>query len=278
MVVAGLKAALIGCGAIGTVLARAIDEGEAGKVQLAWLYDLRRERSKALSEKLRSKPKVAESFCEIRDDMSVDLVIEAASQGAVAQYAIDVLKSGKDLMVMSVGAFADEELLRNVFETAERVGRKIYVPSGAIFGIDGVKAAKLGDIEQIILTTRKPPSSLAYSQYVQERGLNLTDLQEPLVVFEGPAREAVRAFPESVNVAATLSLAGIGFDKTRVRIIADPSLKLNVHEIRVKGSAGELIAEARNVPSPDNPKTSYLAALSAIQMLRNLTETVRIGT
>ncbi|MEM2908099.1 MAG: aspartate dehydrogenase [Candidatus Hadarchaeales archaeon] len=278
MVVAGLKAALIGCGAIGTVLARAIDEGEAGKVQLAWLYDLRLERSKALSEKLRSKPKVAESFCEIRDDMSVDLVIEAASQGAVAQYAIDVLKSGKDLMVMSVGAFADEELLRSVFETAERAGRKIYVPSGAIFGIDGVKAAKLGGIEEIILTTRKPPSSLTYSQYVKERGLDLTDLQEPLVVFDGPAREAVRAFPESVNVAATLSLAGIGFDKTRVRIIADPSLKLNVHEIKVRGSAGELIAKARNVPSPDNPKTSYLAALSAVRMLRNLTETVRMGT
>lgn len=278
MVVAGLKAALIGCGAIGTVLARAIDEGEAGKVQLAWLYDLRLERSKALSEKLRSKPKVAESFCEIRDDMSVDLVIEAASQGAVAQYAIDVLKSGKDLMVMSVGAFADEELLRSVFEIAERAGRKIYVPSGAIFGIDGVKAAKLGGIEEIILTTRKPPSSLTYSQYVKKRGLDLTDLQEPLVVFDGPAREAVRAFPESVNVAATLSLAGIGFDKTRVRIIADPSLKLNVHEIKVRGSAGELIAKARNVPSPDNPKTSYLAALSAVRMLRNLTETVRMGT
>lgn len=278
MAVAGLKAALIGCGAIGTVLARAIDEGEAGMVQLIWLYDLRRERSEMLSEKLRSRPRVAKSFSEIRDDVSVELVIEAASQGAVAQYAIDVLKSGKDLMVMSVGAFADEELLRRVFETAERAGRRIYVPSGAISGIDGVKAAKLGGIEEVILTTRKPPSSLMYSQYVRERGLNLADLQGPLVVFEGPAREAVKVFPESVNVAATLSLAGIGFDKTRVRIIADPSLKLNVHEIRVRGSAGELIAEARNVPSPDNPRTSYLAALSAVRMLRNITETVRVGT
>jgi aspartate dehydrogenase len=278
MLSADLKVALIGCGAIGTVIARAIDGGEAGRAQLSWLYDLRLERSEVLSKKLRSRPRVAKSFTEIRDDRSLDLVIEAASQGAVAQYAIDVLDSGKDLMVMSVGAFADEELLRNILVTAERTGRRIYVPSGAIFGIDGVKAAKLGGIKEAILTTRKPPSSLIYSQYVRERNLNLADLQEPLIVFEGPAREAVKVFPESVNVAATLSLAGIGFDKTRVRIIADPSLNLNVHEIRVRGSAGELIAEARNVPSPDNPKTSYLAALSAVRMLRNLTETVRIGT
>jgi len=273
-----LKVALIGCGSIGTTLAKAIDAGKAGDVKLVWLYDLKPEKSRALAKKLRSNPKIAKGVAEIYADKAADLVIEAASQKAVTQYALDVLKSGKDLMVMSVGAFGDEKLLRSVRRASERSGRKVYVPSGAILGIDGVKAAMLGEIEEAVLTTRKPPAALAYSAYLQERGTNLVGLKKPLVVFEGTAREAVRAFPESINVAATLSLAGIGLDKTRVRIIADPSLDRNVHEIRVRGEAGEFTTEARNVPSPENPRTSYLAALSAIRALCNLTETIRIGT
>jgi len=273
-----LKVALIGCGSIGTTLAKAIDAGKAGEVKLVWLYDLKPEKSRALAKKLRSKPKIAKGVAEIYADKATDLVIEAASQKAVAQYAPDVLKSGKDLMVMSVGAFGDEKLLRSVRRASERSGRKVYVPSGAILGIDGVKAAMLGEIEEAVLTTRKPPAALAYSAYLQERGTNLAGLKKPLVVFDGTAREAVRAFPESINVAATLSLAGIGLDKTKVRIIADPSLDRNVHEVRVRGEAGEFTTEARNVPSPENPRTSYLAALSAIRALRNLTETIRIGT
>lgn len=273
-----MNVALIGCGSIGTTLARAIDAGKAGKVKLAWLYDLKPEKSRTLAKELRSKPKMAKKVTQIYADKTTDLVIEAASQKAVALYALDVLKSGKDLMVMSVGAFGDEKLLKSVQRASEKSGKKVYVPSGAILGIDGVKAAMLGEIEEVALTTRKPPAALAYSTYLRERGISLAGLKEPLVVFEGTAREAVKAFPESVNVAATLSLAGIGLDKTKVRIIADPSLDRNVHEIRVRGKAGEFTTEARNVPSPENPKTSYLAALSAIRTLRNLTETIRIGT
>jgi aspartate dehydrogenase len=274
----GLKVALIGCGSIGTTLAKAIDAGKAGKAELGWLYDLKPEKSEALTKKLRSKPKVAKEVTQIYADKATGLVIEAASQKAVTQYALDVLKSGKDLMVLSVGAFGDEKLLSEVRKASERSGRKVYVPSGAVLGIDGVKAAMLGEIEEAVLTTRKPPAALAYSAYLRERGINLTGLKEPHVVFEGAAREAVKAFPASVNVAATLSLAGIGVDKTKVKIIADPSLDRNVHEIMVRGKAGEFITEARNAPSPENPKTSYLAALSAIRALRNLTETIRIGT
>lgn len=273
-----MKVALIGCGSIGTVLAKAIDAGKAGKAELIWLYDLNPEKSEALAKKLRSKPRVAKNAAEIYADKATNLVIEAASQKAVAQYALDVLRSDKDLMVMSVGAFSDEKLLSSVRRASERSGRKVYVPSGAVLGIDGVKAAVLGEIEEAILTTRKPPAALVYSAYLQKRGIDLAELKEPLVVFEGPAREAVRAFPESVNVAATLSLAGIGLDKTKVKIIADPSLDRNMHEIRVRGEVGEFITEARNVSSPENPRTSYLAALSAIRALRNLTETIRIGT
>ncbi len=274
----GLKVALIGCGAISSVLAQAIDEGRAGEAELAWLYDLKPEKSEALAKKLRSKPRIARSVAEIYADKTVGLVIEAASQLAVEQYSLDVLRSGKDLMVMSVGAFADEKLLEGVCSAAEQSGRRVYIPSGAVLGIDGVKSAMVGGIEEAILTTRKPPDALIYSAYLSERGIDLTGLKEPRVIFEGSAHEAVKAFPKSVNVAATLSLAGIGLDKTKVRIIADPSLDQNIHEIRVRGKAGEFVIEARNVPFPDTPKTSYLAALSAIRTLRGITEAVRIGT
>ena len=275
---AGYKVALIGCGTIGTMIAKAIGAGEAGKVELAWLFDVRSESCELLAKKLRSKPKLAKNVEEILADKSIDIVVEAASQAAIAQYALDVLRSKKDLMIMSVGALGDEKLLENIKKEAERAGKKVYVPSGAILGIDGIKAAKIAGIEEATLTTRKPAKTLASSAYVRERGLDLAKIKKPIVVFEGPAREAVKAFPESVNVAATLSLAGVGFDKTKVRIVADPSLDRNVHEIHVKGKAGEFVTEARNVPSPDNPRTSYLAALSAIRMLRNLTETIRVGT
>lgn len=273
-----LKVALIGCGAIGTVLAQAIDEGRAGKAELAWLYDLKSEKSEELAKKLSLKPRIARGVAEIYADKTVDLVIEAAAQLAVKQYSLDILRSGKDLMVMSVGAFADEKLLNAAHNAAEQSGRRIYIPSGAVLGIDGIKAAELGEIKEATLTTRKPPAALAYTAYLKERGIKLRGLKKPRIVFAGSAREAVKAFPRSVNVAATLSLAGIGLDKTKVRIIADPKLDRNVHKIRVRGKAGELVTEARNVSFPDVPRTSYLAALSAIQTLRNLSESIRVGT
>jgi aspartate dehydrogenase len=274
---ASLRAALIGCGAIGTTLAKAIDTGKAGKAELVWIFDIKPRSCETLAKKLHLKPKIAKQARDIFADKTVELVIEAASQGAVAKYALSVLKAKKDLMIVSAGALGDEKLLRVIRRAAERTGRRVHVPSGAILGIDGIKAAGEG-IDEVILTTRKPPVALAYSEYVRKKGIDLTGLRKPLVLFKGTARDAVKAFPESVNVAATLSLAGIGFSKTKVRVVADPSLDRNVHEIRVRGRAGEFVTEARNVPSPDNPRTSYLAALSAVRMLRGLTETIRLGT
>ncbi len=273
-----LKVALVGCGAIGTTLAKAIEGGNAGKADLAWVFDVRRESCQALVKQLRHKPAIAERLEDILADEGVELVIEAASQTAVAQYAVKILEAGKDLMVMSVGAFADEKLFGEVCASARRTKRRVYMPSGAILGIDGVKAARLAGIDEVMLTTRKPPVALAYSEYLKKRGTSVAGLKTPLIVFEGSARDAVKAFPKSVNVAATLSLAGIGLDRTKVRIVADPSLDRNVHELRVRGKAGEFAVEARNVPSPENPKTSYLAALSAIHTLRRITEAVCIGT
>ncbi|MEW6222445.1 MAG: aspartate dehydrogenase [Candidatus Hadarchaeota archaeon] len=273
-----MKVALIGCGAIGTVLAKSIDSGKAGDTTLKIVYDLKPEKCAKLANKMRSKPKVAKRASEIYADKTVSLVVEAAAQTAVRQYALNILRSGKDLMVMSVGAFSDEKLLKSVTAAAKKTARKVHIPSGAIIGIDGIKAAGIGRIKEVTLTTRKPPAALAYSDYVKKRGINLKNISKPIVLFQGPARTAVRLFPASVNVAATLSLAGIGLDRTKVRVIADPKTKRNVHEIRVKGDAGELLTEARNVPMPDTPRTSQLAALSAIRTLRNLSESLRVGT
>ncbi len=273
-----LKVAIIGCGAIGSVLARAIDAGEAGATELSLVYDLDPKRARSLIRKLKSKPRIAESVTEICAEKRIDLVIEAASQIAVEQYALKILKSKKDLMIMSVGAFSDERLFRQVQKTAQKMGQRIYIPSGAILGIDGIKAAIKAGIDEVILTTRKPPAALAKVKYVRKKKLDLSELRVPRVVFEGTAKEAVKVFPKSVNVAATLSIAGIGLEKTKVRIVADPLVDRNVHIVRIRGKAGEFVTEAHNVPSPDNPKTSYLAALSALRTLRNLTETIVIGT
>lgn len=272
------KVAIIGCGVIGDILAKSIDEGSAGDTELRALFDLEKEQAEELEKELSISPLVADSVMDILEDEDVDVVVESASQKAVSQYSADILESGKDLLVLSVGAFSDEELFKEVREAAERAGKKVYLPSGAILGLDGIQAAEIAGFEKAVLTTRKPSETLLTTKFVKENDIELSDLSEPEVIFEGSASEAVKAFPGSVNVAASLSLAGAGFQETKVKIIADPNLEQNVHKIDIKGDAGEFSTEARNFPSPENPKTSYLAALSAVLTLKNLTDPVQIGT
>ncbi len=196
----------------------------------------------------------------------VDLVVETASQEAVREYGINILNAGKHLMVLSVGALADNELFRNMKKAARKNNVKIYVPSGGIIGIDGINAAKLASIESVEITTRKNPINLG------------VDVDRETLVFEGPASEGVMKFPRNVNVAATVGIAGIGMDRTDLRIIADPNIKRNIHEICVKGDFGEFTTITKNIPSTQNPKTSWIAALSAIAMLKEIFEVVQIGT
>ncbi|MFN4133548.1 MAG: aspartate dehydrogenase [Candidatus Hadarchaeales archaeon] len=273
-----ISIAIVGCGAIGTTLGKAICGGKVGAAELLWVYDIVKEKAILLSKKLEPAPKVAKSIGEICADKNVRLVIEAASQLAVEQYSEEILKSGKDLMVMSVGALADEKLLRHLLSLAEKRGRKIFVPSGAIVGIDGAKAAAIGKIKEVILTTRKPPGAFASTDYVKRMKIELSRIKRMRVIFDGLASEAVKAFPASVNVAATVALATIGAEKTRVRIIADPSIKRNIHEIKIVGDCGEITTVASNLPFPESPRTSYLAALSAIRMLKNMTEPLQLGS
>jgi len=270
--------AIIGCGVIAKVLAKAIDSGQVKEVKLSVVYDVELEHAESLAKSLKAHPEVVSDISNIIEDKNINLVIEAASQDAVKKYSVDILESGKDLIAMSVGAFSDDKLLNKVKEITKKVDTRLYIPSGAILGLDGIKAVKGVGIDEVTLTTRKPSSTLSSTKYVIDKGLDLSNLKEPLAIFKGSAGETVSVFPKSVNVAATISLAGIGFDKTKVRVIADPSIDRNIHAIYIKSKAGEFNTESCNIPSPDNPKTSYLAALSAVRTLQNLTESIIIGS
>jgi len=273
-----LGVGLVGCGAIGTVLAHAIDEGKAGDTRLVYVYDLVFNKSEKLSGELSHKPRVAKDFRELIEFEDIDLIIEAASQDAVRQYAIRTLKAGKDLMIMSVGALVDDKLTSEIRHFTKGLKRKVYIPSGAIAGLDGLKAAAINRIDEVILKTRKPPKGLMGAPYIEEKKIDLSTIKEPTIIYEGPAEEACKLFPENVNVAAALSLAGIGPEKTMVQIVADPTIQRNIHEIQVKGEFGRLTVRNENVVSPLNPKTSALAVFSAITTLKKITENFQIGT
>jgi len=260
-----LRVGLIGCGAIGTILARAIDSGKAGDVKLAGIFDAHEENALALKRKLECSCIVACSFAELLAT-DADMIVEAASQKAVREYGEKILRSGKDLVVLSVGALLDENLLGDMLKAAEKSGTRIYVPTGAVLAVDALKAASLSGVDSVELITTKPPHAL---------GVKVT---KKTILFEGTAEEAVKKFPQNINVAATLSLAGIGKKNTMVKIVADPKLKKNTHELKVKAACGNFQARIENAPSPDNPKTSYIAALSAIQLLRDISGRLRIGT
>jgi aspartate dehydrogenase len=260
-----MKLAILGCGNIGGAISRMIEK-QGRDMRLAAVYDIDRKKAESLASKITPRPIVCKDVDELLKNKEVTLVLEAASQEAVALYGKRILQSGKSLMVMSVGAFSDDLLLKEMREASEKKKVKIYIPSGAVAGIDGLKSALIGGVEKVTLTTRKNPKNLD------------VDVKKETVLYDGPAREGIKRYPKNVNVAATLSLAGIGLDKTILRIIADPKTEKNTHEILVKGAFGSFSVLMENTPSPDNPKTSYLAILSAMAMLKKLSETVEIGT
>ncbi|MEM2981403.1 MAG: aspartate dehydrogenase [Thermoproteota archaeon] len=257
------KIGLIGCGAIGSLIAKAVDEGKV-KAELAYVYDINKEAALKLVEKLSSNPKVANSIEEMLKDRDVKLVVEAASDEALSEYLKPIIDAGKEILVMSIGGLLFPEA-RRIYEENSR---RIHVPAGAIAGLDAVQAISLIGVDKVVLTTRKPPEALAYAEYFKEKGVDLKKIREPTLVYEGPVEDALKHFPRSVNVAAALAL----YSKSGVlvRIIADPIKKNIMHEIDVESKVSDLKIIVENVPHPDNPRTSYLAALSCIQKLREI--------
>jgi aspartate dehydrogenase len=266
-----LKIGILGVGAIGSTIAAAIDRKQVD-AELVALADQDRARAEALSAELTNRAAVVSM-----DEMFArsDLAVESASQAALGEFVPKALRRGRDMLIMSVGGLLGHQ---EWFRVAHQRGCRIYIPSGAIAGLDGIKSASMGR-ESAMLTSRKPVAALKESKYVMERDLPLDSYREDTVIFEGLAEEAGRAFPATSNVATALRLAidPVAPIPVRVRIIAVPGGNENVHEIRVEGEFGRLTVKVENIPSRANPRTSQLAALSAIATLKNLTRSLRAG-
>jgi aspartate dehydrogenase len=271
------KVGLLGCGTIGSQLAVAIDSDKIANASLVALFDVVESNLQNLKSKLHSSPGAYSDFGAFLAS-GADIIVEAASQNALRTFGKLILEAGEDIMVMSVGALADKDLLAELLQVAFKKGCRIYVPTGAIAGIDAIRSVRTL-LDSVTLTTTKSPKALAGAPFFETSKIKLNAIARKTVIYEGTAVEAVRAFPANVNVAAVLSLAGIGVDKTRVRIVADPQARTNQHEIIANGSFGDIRITVNNVPSPGNPKTSFLAVLSAIECLRSICgDGMRIGT
>lgn len=194
------------------------------------------------------------------------LVVECAGHAAVAELGVTILSNGCDFMVVSVGALVDDSL-RSALEAASRKGGRLQTVSGAIGGLDALAAARVAGIDEVIYTGRKPPC--AWRGTCAEKEVDLNRIDSPTLIFEGTAADAARLYPKNANVTAAVALAGVGFERTTVRIFADPSIEKNVHELHACGPFGTLNLRLENEPLPDNPKTSWLAALSIEAAIRN---------
>jgi aspartate dehydrogenase len=267
-----LRVGVIGCGTIGGEICVAIDSGLV-EAELVGIHDVMAAATERVARLLRQTPPVLSQEEVIG---AADLAVEATSRDVAPGIIRATLGRGRDIMVMSVGGLLD--CLDDALALAKSGNRHIYVPTGAIGGLDAVKGAAVATVSRVTLTTRKPPKALAGAPFVVRNGINLDGSREPTVIFTGSAEEAVPAFPANVNVAAALSLAGIGPQRTEVRVIADPTCDKNIHEIEMEGSFGRMVVRMENVPSPSNPKTSYMASLSAIALLRRLTAPLVVGT
>ena len=269
-----LKIGIVGCGAIGSSLAKEIATNFRSRAVLSALYDIRLEKAQSLSRRLTKNTKLSVASLGILIKKS-DLVIEASAAKAAWEIARKSISAGRKVMVMSVGGMVGH--LDNLFTQAAKNNTQVYFPSGAISGIDALKAANIAGVKKVILTTRKHPKAFSGVDYVTKK-FKLSALKKDKVLFTGSAAQAVKYFPQNINVAAILGLAGIGMRRTRVRIIASPSSKKNIHEILIESKAAKIFTRTENVLHPQNPKTSFLAVLSAIATLKQILQPVKIGT
>jgi len=257
------KLALIGCGAIASEIVEAVNQSVI-EAEITAFMDLAPEKCRRLQQ-LAPGALITRNIEELLET-EPDLVVEAASQEAVRQYALRVVEAGVDLVVLSAGALLDRGLLEKLDQEAGQRGVHVYVPTGALAGLDAVRALRRAGIQKLLLRTVKPPESLGVK------------VNEPRVLYRGPASEAVRLYPFNVNVAAALSLAA-GME-AEVEIVADPGVERNTHIVIVESKASRLEIRVENVPSPRNPRTSLLAALSTIELLRRITRSsgVEVGS
>jgi aspartate dehydrogenase len=265
-----LRVGLIGYGAIGQDVAKYIQTGKVENVQLNGILVRNKEKYQS--------PNAECSICDQEQeffDLDLDVIVESAGHEAVYQYAERSLESGSHFMTVSVGAFSDQSLLDRVEKAAKKNQKKLILPSAAIAGLDRIASSVFEDLDEIILITRKPPA--AWKGTIAEEKVDLESVKEPTLIYEGTARESAKLFPQSTNVSAALSLAGIGFDQTKVQVFVDPSVTNNTHQIIAKGYFGEVEINVQNTPSKANPKSGYIVAMSICKVLQNLTSPIVVG-
>lgn len=247
---------LLGCGNIGHIIAN----NQKG-FSIAAVYDQIQERADELAA-----ASGALAFTDFTTFLAADfdIVVEAASVAAAREYGEAVIRSGRDFVVMSVGALSDTFYCDSLVSIAREMGKKIYIPSGAVMGLDNIKVGQISGISHFLLRTTKSPASLRIES------------DERRMIFSGKAHECIREYPKNVNVSEALTLAA--GREVDVELWVDPDEDRNTHEIFIEGEFGDAYIRVRNVPSPDNPATSYLAALSILTLLHNLDNPLVIGT
>ena len=251
-----MRITIVGCGSIGRTLAEAADRMD--EVKRIYLVDIKKEKAEALAEHL-NKAIVVQS---VEDELyHCDLVVEAATQEAAKDVLMKASSRGVDIMITSVGALVDDDYRKTVFEKAKNCDARIYIPSGALFGMDGLRAASNDDLDKVELILTAGDETFV--------GIEL-GTKDKKTLFTGTAREAVKKFPKNINIAATVSLLGVGFDKTMVTVILDPSADTNKYDLIVEGKFGKSVCTTDNVYAPESPYNSYLSSLSTISALERI--------
>ena len=253
---------LIGSGAIGSVVLRHLQGDTA--IRMRWVLDVEARRD-SLQRELGDSGKAICSLDEL--DAMPDFAVECAGHAAVKTHVPHLLEKGIDVILVSIGSLAEPGIVELLEKAARKGGAQLSLISGAIAAIDAIASARVGGLDEVIYTGRKPP--LGWQGTPAEKIVDLATLSAPAVLFEGSAGEAARLYPKNANVAATVSLAGLGFDKTRATLIADPGVSKNIHRVQARGAFGELDLTISGNPLPDNPKTSALTAYSAVRAIRN---------
>lgn len=265
-----LKIAIAGLGAVGMALVRALDAGLPG-YELAAVSARDKTAAQARLAGLR-KPAPVVSIAEL--EKLADIVIECAPAALLPDIATPFLRAGKTVVVLSAGALLSH---MDLVDLARTFGGRIVVPTGALIGLDAVAAAAEGEIRSVRMITRKPPKGLAGAPYLEQHGIDVASIVEPTRIFEGTPRDAASGFPANLNVAVALGLAGVGVDRTRLEIWADPTVERNLHTIEVVADSASFSMSIANVPS-ENPKTGRITALSVIAWLRKQTAPLSVGT
>jgi aspartate dehydrogenase len=266
------KLAIAGLGAIGLAVARRVDAGDVPGLELVAASVRDEERARQATASFRAPPRLI-SLPALAE--AADVVVECLPAPHFLEVAEPAIARGRIFMPLSVGALLDHMQLLNL---ARKSGARIVVPTGALLGLDAVRATAEGKITSAQIVTRKPPAGLAGAPLLVKRRLSVEGLKEPLQVFAGSAREAIVGFPANVNVAVALSLAGIGPDRTRVEVWADPRVTRNTHTVTLRSDSSDLTMTIENIPDPDNPRTGRITALSVLAALRRLTSPLVVGS